>query len=535
MAELNQRTLRLIEQYKAWYDSLNMSPETSTIKVDEVASRVAAFYEKIRGIVEWKEEHLLRKGAIERVLRRKLFLHEEGGEFAEDLILHLIRGGHFPNDKIPEEKIEEVQKVLNKYIFILAHAPAFEEGKKKERTDLLRWLAGVGACEIEAILDPPAKEEAIISHMEEIMRQRIRVGEGVVSSGNLEEEEIRDQIAIAVRRALFNLDNTIITFHLLRRKYQWTELPESMLPKIAQNISFLREETQKALSHPLSEKFYQVCENYDTPFLILSDIIEKNPKEAQAILADKEQLEEEIDKAYHERYEKLKKRLGRAAIYATLSIFITKVALALTIEIPIEKAFIEINYLALGVNILVPPFLMLMLIKTVRKPDEENLHRVRMEVAKLIFSRDREDTYTIRVPKKRKFLSRFIIKAFYLFSYVISFGAIIFVLRFFLNFEWLSIAIFLMFISLIAFAGVRLRQRARELIVKKEKESLSESFVDFFTLPIVLAGKKLTREFEKRNAFVVVFNSLIDLPFHTFIEFLEQWRNFLKEKKDEIH
>jgi hypothetical protein len=371
--------------------------------------------------------------------------------------------------------------------------------------------------------------------MEDIMSKRIHVSEGLFETGALQREEVTDQIAIATRRALFNLDDTIITFHLLRKKYQWTQLPQNTLEQVSFHISQIRKSMRDALAHPYSEKFYQLCENYDTPFLILSDVIEKNPREAKEVLNDPEQLEAAINKAYHERYEKLRSRLGRAAIYATLSIFITKVGLALTIEIPIERVLEQVHYLALGVNVLVPPLLMLVLIRSVKKPDEENLHRVRMEVGKLIFQSEHEDSYTIRAPRQKRAFSRIIIKLFYIFSYVISFGAIVSALYFLLHFSPLSIAIFLMFVSLIAFAGVRLRQRARELIVKKEQESLSESFMDFFTLPIVLAGRQLTREFEKRNAFVVVFNSLIDLPFHTFIEFLEQWRNFMKEKKDEIH
>jgi len=58
----------------------------NVIFVDEIASRVASFYEKIRGIIEWREEHLLRKTAIERVLRRRLVFQKSGEEIAEPLV-----------------------------------------------------------------------------------------------------------------------------------------------------------------------------------------------------------------------------------------------------------------------------------------------------------------------------------------------------------------------------------------------------------------------------------------------------------------
>jgi len=44
---------------------------SNPIYVDEIASKVAKFYETVRRIVDWKEEHLIRRAAIERVLKRR--------------------------------------------------------------------------------------------------------------------------------------------------------------------------------------------------------------------------------------------------------------------------------------------------------------------------------------------------------------------------------------------------------------------------------------------------------------------------------
>jgi len=59
MAQLSLPTQKLIGKYQNWYCSLQPkeTQDTTTIHVDEVASRVAAFYEKIRGLVDWREEH----------------------------------------------------------------------------------------------------------------------------------------------------------------------------------------------------------------------------------------------------------------------------------------------------------------------------------------------------------------------------------------------------------------------------------------------------------------------------------------------
>src|SRR4030042_6068874 len=119
MPQLSQNTQKLIQRYQVWYESLRSKEGIQTLHVDEVISKVAAFYEKIRGIIEWKEEHLLRKSAIERILKRRLLLVENTKGIADPLVLELIRGGHFQNDMIPEAKIENVQRSLEKYNFIL--------------------------------------------------------------------------------------------------------------------------------------------------------------------------------------------------------------------------------------------------------------------------------------------------------------------------------------------------------------------------------------------------------------------------------
>src|SRR3989344_4199674 len=175
MAELSQPTQRLIQRYLIWHQSLQPKEGISTIHVDEVASKVASFYEKIRGIVEWREEHLLRKTAIERILKRRLLLMEESEDIAQPLLLEFIRGGHFPNDSIEEIKIEEVQRIIDKYIIILKHKTGNGE---KEKIEMYNWLLGIAACEIEENLAPPLRERALIDFMSDLIRERIETKGG---------------------------------------------------------------------------------------------------------------------------------------------------------------------------------------------------------------------------------------------------------------------------------------------------------------------------------------------------------------------
>jgi hypothetical protein len=184
-------------------------------------------------------------------------------------------------------------------------------------------------------------------------------------------------------------------------------------------------------------------------------------------------------------------------------------------------------------NVVIPPLLMFFLVLTIRPPKKENLQQIIMETVKITYERKEEDTYTIKPRKKRGWFTNALITIVYLSTFVLTFGAIIRGLEY-LNFGVLSIIIFLVFISLISFAGVKIRERSKELEISERKESFLVFFIDLFSLPIIRVGKWLSGQWARYNILVVILNFLIDMPFQKFVEFLEQWREFLKEKKDEI-
>ena len=394
MVSLSQKTQTLIQGYQNWHQSLEKKEGIAVLHVDEVASKVAAFYEKIRGVIEWKEEHLLRRTTIERVLKRRFFLMEDGEEIAGPLVLELIRSGHFPNDSIEEEKVQTVQRLIQKYIFIIKNSSS--PLKEKIKTRLFDWLLGIAACEVEEILDPQRKERALIDYMTEVMEEKIEVREGIFVIKGMSREEKEKQIYIAVQRALFKLDSPIISYHLLKFYYlQWQNLPQDQLEEITKDIYLIWKKIGKDLKNPLAEKFYQICERYDTPYLILGDILAQEPMAAKEKISKPEALEYLIKEAYSKRLSKLKEKLLRAAVYSIISIFVTKILLVLLIEIPFDRYVTgQFSYLTLGLNILIPSLLMFLMILTIRPSSAGNLQKVILEIMKITYEgKKREYNY----------------------------------------------------------------------------------------------------------------------------------------------
>jgi hypothetical protein len=537
--ELSSATRILIEKYKLWQKSQQPKQGVSTIHVDEVALRVAAFYEHLRTIVDWKEEHLMRRSAIIRKLKRR-FLDLELNNFsqsenlAEALLFELIRGGHFANDKIEESKIISVQKVINKYIFILKNSPENKTGRAG--LQFYNWILEVSACEIEETLEPSIKEMALIDYMFSLMQDKIKVNEKIYESGDLKKEDKNIQIYVAVQQALFKLDKPIISYNLIKYKYsQWDKATEDLLLRISQNIYKIWRDIENDLANPIAKKFYTICEKYDTPYLLLGDILSENDVENTAKeISEPPLLESLIKKTYLKRLSTLKGRIRRAAIYSTVSIFITKILTLIILEILLSKLLMgRLDSIILIADVLIPTFLMFILVSTIKKPSAKNLNIVIMEAMKIVYRKEGEDVYEIKARRQKGVMTRIIISIVYVLSTFLSFGAIYLTLKYF-GFPVTSIIINIIFIALILFTGTAVGKRAEELTIEDEKEGFMSFLSDVFFLPVQGLGKWISAKWKKYNAVTAFFNALIDMPFSAFVEFIEKWRYFIKERKEDM-
>src|SRR3989338_11418710 len=172
--------------------------ETSTdvpkIHVDEIASKIARFYERTRNVVDYREEHLLHKNFIERTLRRRLILSNgNGGNLAEGFVREVIRSGHLPNDAVPETRVGEVQHVIDAYKAITKQ---LSSGNLKEQRTLSQWILKISVSEIEEILFPYDREETFRNFMFNAMREHF-----AASPSQLDGEGESIQLFIAIERA----------------------------------------------------------------------------------------------------------------------------------------------------------------------------------------------------------------------------------------------------------------------------------------------------------------------------------------------
>lgn len=216
-------------------------------------------------------------------------------------------------------------------------------------------------------------------------------------------------------------------------------------------------------------------------------------------------------------------------------IFITKILLAILLELPYEKFVVgHISYLPLGINLLFPPLLMMVITLLIKSPGAQNEERIVQGVKEMITDTEADFFATHQLTAKT---TRFWAKLFYGLLYILtmtaSFSALVFLL-WRLGFNTLSGALFIFFVSLVSFFGISLRQQARQLKVVSRRETITTFLLDFFAVPIVALGKWLSNTFDRYNFLVFVMDFLFEVPFKTILKIIEDWFHFLKEKKEEM-
>lgn len=500
------------------------------IEVDEISSQFSALYEKLRNSVDFKEVHLLRRFAIERNIKRLFIMERLRPQFAQSLIEDLIRSRYLKNNTIAESKIKEVERIIEKYnkLFLLMNDIYHGEEVKK----YFDWLIGVEACEIDVCLNPEDIADAVIEAMYQVTKPRIKL-----TGDDLSIKEKNIQLYIAIHKSLVKSDDTIISFHLLNLYFdKWTYADNAVIKVLATNIPSIYNTVYHHLRHPYQRKILQSIKEPVVTFQILHELILEHGDNLEDILIDPEKLQTEAKILINQKYNNIRDRVSRSSVRAIVYIFITKIALAMIFELPYEMYVIqEVNYINLIINATFPPLLMFFVTLSIIPPSKENTEKILENLNNLIYNKPEK---SILCKLKTKYRKNFGYQIFYYFMftllYAVVFGFIIYCLNR-LNFNLLSGGLFLFFLTAVSFFAIKIRNSAKELYILKKKEGAISLLMNFFSLPVISAGRWMANRFRKLNLFAFVMDFIIEAPFKMFVAAFEDWMGFMREKKDEVY
>jgi hypothetical protein len=518
-----KRALEVEKQYNAG--------EGDKITVHQVSSKLAFFYEKLRNTVDYKEEHLLRKNAVGRILKRRIMTEKNEYDVAKFLVYELIRARYLPNKRIPEQRIEDVKKVVEKYTFILNKIPDRPK-EPEEKETLFDWIIGIASYEIEETLAPHGKEDAIVDFARRMLEKKIRVREEL----RISPERQKELIYAAVLKNLVKSDQDMIRYKLFLLKHsEWKLAPsESTFTKLALVMPAIAKDVDRIISHPYSDNFSRAVKKNLAYFTILQEVASSHPKEVEHIFSHHFHMEDSIKETCIKKYREAQTKLRRSAVRSIVYIFITKVALALIVEVPFDILISGyVNYLALGINILFPPMLMATVVATIKVPSNKNTGLIVNGIKGMLYGTDQTPPIQIKGTIPRNSLFTNVFRLLYLVVFTVSFGGIFLILSR-LGFNAISMFFFIFFLSVVSYFGIRIRQNARELLVVQKKEGMVSFVVDLFFMPIVQLGQWLSTRLSNINVFVYVLDFFIEAPFKTFVEIFEEWIYYVKEEKDKI-
>lgn len=501
--------------------------EQQALKVSRTVSFFAFTYEKIRNSIEYRDDHLIRRAAIERILKRRLLLNAEGKNVAEPIIKELLWARYLKNSSISETKIPLIQKIVNKYL--LLRRELVPGRPAREVKNLEQFILDCLSCEIEETLAPSPQREAFVNFVYQSISQIIELSEKKF------DQEKNILIYTATETGFAKSDTPLIRYHLTKillpeLTNHETENPYSALPHFMQVYTYI----ENTLKNPVLEKLRRFIKRNTAPYLVLRDLIESRPKEVKQILKSEEQLRFRVDEICRRRYQDTRSRLTRAGVRSIIYIFLTKMVFALLLEIPIDKYIQKsIEIIPLTINIIFPPLLMFAVVVITNVPGSDNTKRIFERISNLIKVNPIIDKTIIktRIINRRPILT-FGFSIIYLVAFMLSFGAIFFCLSL-LKFNIASQLIFIFFVSLVLFFGYRIRQTAKEYLLI-EKEGILSPIRDFFMLPILSLGKWLSGEIARLNIFIFIFDFIIEAPFKAIFEIGEEWINFMKSKKEEF-
>ena len=421
------------------------------IGVNALASKAGVLYEKLRYMVDRKDENTIRRSAIERILKRKILIEQEtSAGFA--LLQELVTGGYLPNDAVPETAADYIQTVVDKYLLFFKNCEGF---KKTEAISLM-------ASELESYtFSHSLEDELAVDSFYNTVRKKVKY------SGDYKSDDADIQTYIACRRRLIMDDKESLLYAVLLKYLPQlsSNMTESEVSAMSQDFILAYKKAKKSLRSKSNLRAATKLRDYGVYFAVIQELMHKYGADVDAVLNNDEKLDEEIRTLISDRHAQQYAHANKSGMRAVVYILLTKTILALLIELPYDIFILQsIQYVALATNILFHPLLLLVIVKTIRSPSEADGTAIVAGVKNIILENPEIQEIHIK-PRitSMALLASFVI--FYWLLFVATFGLILAVLGM-MDFSVVSAALFVFFLTLVTYFAFRIRYIAEKWKVK---------------------------------------------------------------------
>lgn len=493
------------------------------ITVNPIVSKFASWYERLRNTMEFREDEVVLRATIERILKRRLLLGGNGKVTAEPLIKELLWARYLPEGEVTEVTVDRVAESIDLHLAL--RLQVLQKHRMPESI-MNEWIYDLMSSDIQYILNPKRQKELIANFMFHVLKDDVTITDD-------SEETKAAQVFMAIRKAYARDDLAFLRYHLFCQYFG--RLTHKTLEFTVNHFPQGYKEIMKEFNYPAKDKIYTYVKKRTATFFILEDILLSHKDNLKTILESKEELQKVVFEACNVRYQGVASKVRRAIIRSVLFILLTKVAFAFFVEGTYERiVYGEILWTSIILNTTIPPLLMVIVSFFLRPPGQDNSRRILNYIEQLLYHekpRLGERLVTAKEQKRSPAMEA-TFNILWLIAFVISFGGIILILSK-LHFNIVSMGIFTFFLAIVSFLAYRISLVANVYRVGS-KQGLVTLLVDFLFMPVIRVGRRLTQSIAQVNIFLYLFDFLIEAPFKLLFAFFDQWFYYLHAKTEEL-
>lgn len=484
-------------------------------------------YEKIRNVVEYRDQNLFRKNAVKRYLIRNIQFGENKPKIGEGLVIELIKTRYLLNDSLSTSKVETIDRIIDDYSklgqAIVGHA-------KKKTNQFPGEVIGMMAVAIERTLVSRDAEEMYVEYVYSNFKKH------TTYEGKNEESKVSFLISLyaGIHRSLLKSDMEIIKFYLFNSTYPDWQKNEETITECARDYVRFNNTINPGLNGNLPLNTQKIVRKNIAPFIVLRSIIfDENFKEDLPL--NQSRFSDLVEEECAHLYVKMRSNLLNSVVRSIIFIFITKMALALVVEVPYNRYVLgETSRLPLLINLAFPLLYLVVVGLTAKIPGESNTGKIKKVLVNVLYGEGEPTHYVFKEHQKLTGGLLFFFNLLY-FAAFVGMLSLITWLMLSLKFTFVDGIIFFIFLSTVSFFGNRIKNFNREIIMGDIKRNFFSSLWDFLYNPFMRIGQWLSDTYAKINVFTFILDFVIEAPLKSIIKIADQWASFAKEKNEDLY
>lgn len=466
---------------------------------------LARAYEKARNALEYRADNLVRRAAIERILKRRIVLNKDPESLTQHLLMELKWARYLSIDEVKDVKKKELLKIIQNYLSLLGGVVPTE------------WIVKIASAEIEELFNLNTDYKQFTFFAFQALKQKI-----AMKDANLDL-----LIYFATDKIYAGSDDEQIAYHILK-------LAEGSVTK--ENFAEAWRLFNLAKNHKGLSRIAKFVRKQMPPLILLRDIYFYSPNDFKTTVSSENKFMEKAKEVLDNQIDHLTGRIKTAGTRSVIYVFLTKMVLAFGLEVPLEIFFYKhLNGLPLAINLTFPPILMWFATMQIKLPGKQDKEALVTETWKTIsdFESLKDEGYVLMDVEegRSKNTGYWIFSILYSIFFFGVFGLIFFALGE-VGYTFFSKVIFIFFLCVIAFFAYRIVQIAKVYSWKKSARE-SSNLIDIFSLPILSIGSRLSRGLSKLNFLAFTFDFILEAPFKIILGFVDAWVQFLSTKKEE--